>query len=356
MSFMRRILGGNLDMRVGLAPCIAFAFAAFLAAAPISLAQEADWSKVVAAAKSEGRLVFYNGGTIGVPRAVTKLFEKKYGIQVDVVEGLPSEIRERMRSERASGRAIGDFHLAGAPTAAAEQIAGSYQPHGPLPLAVKLREPFRDNGVVIPVSLSRFSVLINTNLVKADDVPKSWMEFLEPKWRGKILISDPRIGGPAQGTFAVLYDVFGREYLEKLALQNLVIEKDWRLAERRTANGEYSVNFPFNLPDLNDLQGLPVQPIVPREGTPYNPTYVMMLKNAPHPNAARLFMNFWLDDEAQTVVSEYGQESTTGAPRSDKIPPAAIPVYQAKLMGTVDPDPAHIDKMVAMFKEILGVR
>jgi len=321
------------------------------AAAQSAAQSDQEWEAVVAAAKKEGKLVFYNGTTVVVPRLITKAFEQKYGIQVDVAEGSPSAVRERVRSEQAAGRAIGDVHLVGITTGAPEKAAGTYEPHGYIPNARKLPARFKDDGYMLGVTISRFAILMNTRLVKPEDEPKSWFDLLDPKWKGRMLSGDPRTGGGAQVSYTVFYDKYGKDFLQKLGDQKPEFMVDFALAERRTAQGEFAINYPFNVSSMANLRGLPIKAVMPKEGAPYVWSLVAKLKNAPHPNAARLFMNFFLEDEAQAIYSANGQESTTGV-ISDKLPEDMVPLFKADLIGTADP--FKLPEMVKMFSELYG--
>jgi len=90
------------------------------------------------------------------------------------------------------------------------------------------------------------------------------------------------------------------------------------------------------LPDILDLKGLPVTAIIPTEGCPYVRFDGTMLKNAPHPNAARLLLDFFLSDEAQLLYANMGFVSVVGG-LEGKIAAEAQPLAQAKLLGTTDP-------------------
>src|SRR5690606_19574621 len=102
-------------------------------AVPTNAQSEADWSKVIADAKKEGKVVFYNGTTVVVPPRIAEMFTVKYGIPVDVLNGRAGEIRERIRSEQAAGMRIADVTLNGIGTATTQKTGGAFQPHGPLP-------------------------------------------------------------------------------------------------------------------------------------------------------------------------------------------------------------------------------
>ena len=112
-------------------------------------------------------------------RQLGEQFQKEYGIAVEVLDGRASEIRERIRTEQAAGRAIGDLIYSGATSIALQTAEGAFKPHGPLPLAGNLAEPFTSNGTFLPSSAGNFALLINTNLVKEDI--KSWKDSREPQ-------------------------------------------------------------------------------------------------------------------------------------------------------------------------------
>ena len=100
-----------------------------------------------------------------------------------------------------------------------------------------------------------------------------------------------------------MYDTFGKEFHEKLAAQKPVFSRDIANSERRVARGEFPLYLPFSLQNYNNLKGLPIKPIVPAEGRPYVRFDLTMLKNAPHPNAARVFMNHYLEPESADSCS-----------------------------------------------------
>ena len=96
-----------------------------------AMAQQADDPALVAAAKQEGKFTFYTS-FLGAPfhLAAIKSFEKKYGINVELLDVRASELRERLRTEQAAGRFIGDVIQNGAATMIRSQRDGELQPHG----------------------------------------------------------------------------------------------------------------------------------------------------------------------------------------------------------------------------------
>jgi iron(III) transport system substrate-binding protein len=307
-----------------------------------------EWNQLVEAAKKEGNLVVYTAA-VGQPAhiVVGRAFEKKYGIQVSYLEARASEIRERIRTEQAAGRFIGDLSHNGATTTALQMAEGTFQPHGGIPNAKNLRPPFKSDDTRVPVFASAYAILVNTNLVKPADEPKSWKDLLNPKWKGKILADDMRALGGGSVTFFVLHDQFGREYHDKLALNQPVWSRDLRASERRVARGDFPIWIPMSTNSYSALKGLPVKLITPVEGYPYITYEMAVLKNAPH--AARLFIDFFVSDEAQLIQDQLGLSMVT----KTKAPPGTAEenaIRNARLMGTTDA--SRQDEMLRLSKEI----
>ena len=324
--------------------------AAFGVPASAGAQDGADWQQVVDAAKKEGKLVIYTA-TLGSPyhKTVVKAFEDKYGIRVDMLEARASEVRERVRIEQAAGRFVGDIHHNGSTTTWLMMRDGNLQPHGAIPNARNIVPPFEADDIRIPAEVISYSVMINRNLVKSADEPKSWKDLLDPRWAGKILSDDYRALGGGAVFFVVMYNTFGKEFHEKLAAQKPVFARDIANSERRVARGEFPIYIPFSLQDYNQLKSLPIKPIVPAEGRPYVRFDLTTLKNAPHPNAARVFMNFYLKPAQQLVFANAGYNPVV-KDVVEKVDPELRPLLATKAMGTTVPE--RQDDMLELAKQI----
>jgi iron(III) transport system substrate-binding protein len=298
---------------------------------------EAEWKKVLEAAKKEGKVVVYSGavGSPVVPK-VAAAFEAKYRIRMEVLEARASELRERIRTEQTAGKLLGDVSYNGSTTTALQLAEGAFQAYGALPNAARPVAPFKADGTRVPIYIIQYGILVNTDMVKPAEEPKSWKDLLNPRWKGKILSDDMRALGGGAVFFMVTVQSFGVEFQNKLAEQQPHMNRDLRGNYPRVARGEYPVYVPFTLPDILDLKGLPVKAIIPTEGCPYVRFDGTMLKNAPHPNAARLLLDFFLSDEAQLLYANMGFVSVVGG-LEGKIAAEAQPLAQAKLLGTTDP-------------------
>ena len=306
---------------------------------------------MVDAAKKEGKLLIYTA-SIGSPfhKKVIEAFEAKYGIKVELLEARASEVRERVRVEQAAGRFLGDLHHNGSTTTWLMTRDGNFQPHGAIPNIKNVDPTYKADDTKIPAEVISYSLLVNKNLVKPADEPKSWKDILDPKWTGQdpVATTTARWAAARCSSWSCT-STFGREFHEKLAAQKPVFSRDLQNNERRCARGEFPLYLPFNLQDLNTLKGLPVKAVVPAEGRPYVRFDISMLKNAPHPNAARLFMNHYLEPESQIVFANAGYDPVVKGVVEKTIPEIRA-LLATKAMGTTDPPKQ--DEMLALAKEI----
>ena len=299
-------------------------------------AQTADWAAVERAAKREGAVAIYNTG-VGLHRDVAQAFTARYGIKVDFLDMRASELRERVRIEQAAGRHLADLCLNGSTGAIIMDRLGQFEPHGGLPNEANALPEMAGNGTRISIFVNLFGFMINTRIVTPDVEPKGYRDLLNPFFKGKILADDPRAAGEGYATFATTYEHLGRDFQLALQKQNLSFSRNLLEGGTRVARGEYAVYFPQKFPDYVLLKQLPVKFVWPVEGSPWQVFMLAMLKRAPHPNAARLLLNFFLDPEAQLLYARSGRGVTVKGVL-EKAPPEMRVALGAKRLATADPD------------------
>src|SRR6202035_3489591 len=137
------------------------------------------------------------------------------------------------------------------------------------PNAANVRPPFKTTDFSVPAYVQPMGILINTRLVRGEDVPTSWNDLNAPKWKGKLLSDDMRPLGSGNTLFAILQKSMGADFNEKLAEQKPVFSRDMRNDARRVARGEYPIYITQVFALASDLKGLPVKVVIPKEGAPY---------------------------------------------------------------------------------------
>jgi iron(III) transport system substrate-binding protein len=312
---------------------------------------EDEWGKIVAGAKKEGRVVLYSAFVgLAAHQDLKKNFESLYGITVDILEARASEVRERIRVEHTAGRYAADVSENGRTTTTLQIKEDQvFDAHGPLPSLGHLKPEFRSDDIRVPVFAIVYGILANSQLVKPADEPKSWMDLTDPRWKGKILSDDFRALGGGGVLFYVLQETLGRDFHEKLAKQELRFSREIPANERRVARGEYPLYIPVGSSATPQLKGLPVKFLSPSEGLPYIGYDLALLKNAPHPNAGRLLMEYYLGQKMQQSFANLGLVPVTADALPD-VDPTVAAIEKSKLLGTTDPE--RMNEMLALAKQI----
>lgn len=142
----------------------------------------------------------------------------------------------------------------------------------------------------------------NPNLIPADEVPRSWQEFVDPKWTGKTVTSHPAFSGGAAVNFSLIIQTHGWDWVQKLAAIDNLFVRGHAAVARMVITGERPLALisHHNLLQAKD-EGQPIELVLPEEGIPAAHVFIAIPKDAPHPNAARLFLNFMLTEEASAA-------------------------------------------------------
>lgn len=272
-------------------------------------AQDTD-AELERLAKEEGQVVWYTIVPASGSQAVADAFMQRYpGIQVDVQRLGGYGLWERLSAEHAAGRAIADVFTQSVfevrEEAAKRGIIAKYVP----PVATKMSPLYYDaNGYSFSNRLACIALAYNTNLVPDDKAPKEWRDLLDPAWAGqKIGILDARATGVG---FSINWQIanekeLGKEYLTAIAAQKPVLYEDSGQMVSQLASGEYPI---MVLPEYRawDLikKGAPIKVNYPSEGVPCSIDFTHLIANASHPNAAKLFMNYYASPEGADQLAK----------------------------------------------------
>jgi iron(III) transport system substrate-binding protein len=303
-----------------------------LAAAPPASAITPD---LIAAAKKEGKVVYYTSIDLPMAEKIAKAFEAKFpGISVRVERSGAERVFQRSAQEYSSRiTAVDIVNSSDAAHFIAWRQEGILAPHVPEDVAKHYPAAHKDaDGLFASFRVGLSVIGINTNLVKAEEAPKSFADLLDPKWAGKMVKAHPAYSGTIMNsTFQMARDI-GWDYFEKLAKQRVMQVQSATDPPKKLALGERAVMFDGAgyLVIQAKERGDPVEIVYPAEGTPIATSPSAVFKAAPNPNCARLFQNWMHSREGQQIVVDFARQYSPHKQTVEK--PGVRPLAQIKLM------------------------
>ena len=290
---------------------------------------------MVEAAQKEGRLTIYSYNFVGdVGLAVSRAFREQYGIQVDIITGRGSAFIERLKTEKRMGSILADMSDNSATNAKNMKEQGfTISIAGELP-ALREKDVWLADVLamdpqerhLITFNFSTYSSFVNTNLVKLGEEPKVWKDLLDPRWKGKMIVADPTTGAGLLNTFVPLMreKVVDEEFLKGLYKQDIRFALSAPDAAAITSRAERSLVITATSSEFGSpiAQGAPIRAVALSDGTVLSAVVVVAYGGAPHPNAAKLFMNWLISQEGQTVYSKAASVNSTRKDVSSSLPKA----------------------------------
>jgi iron(III) transport system substrate-binding protein len=288
---------------IGLIACIL----AFCVAAPSS-AQDA---KVIEAAKKEGRLVLYGTMQTDIFELLQKAFQKKTGITIDYWRTSATKVLERALSEARAGKALFDLVMATEDATRImlkEGILTRYDSpmnrHFPKEAIDPHLGPRARNHII--------GIVYNTSLVKPADAPKSLEDLVKPQYRGKLVMADPTLHTTTAQWLSNIHKLLGKAkadtFVRDLAAMKPTLVESFNPAAERVTSGELPIGITYvYYVYLNGIKkGAPIDYV--RTGKFLgDASYLTLFHKAPHPNAAKAFIDFFLDEESMNLMAKAGE-------------------------------------------------
>lgn len=288
--------------------------AAALAAPRLARAQ--TWADSVspalaAAARKEAAVTFYTSVDVMVAERMTALFNASFpDIRLRVERSGAERILQRLMQEASSNIREADVIESSDITSFIDWKARGWMAQY-VPAAVAQHWPAeeKDPDGCFAAIRAHLSVLAwNTRQIKPDAAPRSYADLLLPQWRMRMVKAHPAYSGTIlTGTFAIV-QTLGWPFFEQLAKQRVMQVQSSTEPPKKVAQGERSI-----MADGNEYNAFflkearePIEIVYPPEGTPLVPGQAGVLKDAPHPNAARLFAEFLFSRECQQMMCDLG--------------------------------------------------
>lgn len=302
---------------------MALATAAALALGQTAAAQTAD--ELYEAAKDEGEVTWYvSQFSTGLAEELGQMFSEKYpGIAVNVIRATGQVIYARLAQDVRAGVAQADV-FSGTDLGHLHELRdqGMLMEFTP-PDADSVRAPYKDMqpGFWYATTANPTVMAYNTDQVSAEEAPQNWTDLTDPKWKGKVAVTHPGFSGGA-GSWAVLMKkLYGSDFFTGLRDNDPYIGRSLIDPPTVIAAGERAVGIAvFSVAARNKLSGNPIEIIYPTDGSKLSLGGTAVLSNAPHPNAAQLFVNFIIGEEASARMVENGMLPISAAVE----PPAGV--------------------------------
>jgi ABC-type Fe3+ transport system substrate-binding protein len=319
-------------MRIG--PTVALALAlvslerpAYIFSAEPAPTWKVEWEKTVEAAKKEGQISVYGSDTF--EPFLQGAFQKKYPeIKLSFVGGRAPVVGPKLITERRAGKYLADVVLTGPGTPYRMYYKNqALDPIGPALILPEVLDESKwwqgkhhyvdqENKYIFiyEATVQSGDLAYNTKLVKPEEL-KSYWDLLRPKWRGKIVAMDPKVSGAVSRGIRFFYfsQALGPKFIARLFGEtDITLARDFTQMLDWLATGKFSIGIFVGSSETAQAasQGLPIKEFPPshfQEGaavSPFNGT-VSLVNRAPHPNAAKLLINWLLSRDGQTAVQQH---------------------------------------------------
>ena len=283
------------------------------------------------AVAQSGRVVVYNAGGPELFKPMSEAFAAKYPqVRIDVINAGVGELFTRIRAETANPR--GDVLMG----ASGEAFVGNTD----LFLSYRSKEAAAFDPKVVGskdsfwgFSMPLQALIVNTRLMPLDQAPKSWKDLGEPRYKGKIIMSNPSLSGSAYGQIAQILQLHGWDLMQKV-IANATFVAQSAVVYQNVAKGEYAIGLTgdSNIVTMAE-QGYPVAAVYPSEGTALRFDASGVIKGGPNQENAKLFLDFVNSKEAHDIIVKSKRRSVrTDAPA----PGGQVPTTQIKTFAYDD--------------------
>ena len=288
-----------LSATVGIAGLSASAFAA------------EDEQSLYEAAKAEGGVIWYTSQFTAerAERACATFREKYPGVNCNPVRASGSVTFQRVFQEAQSNAVQADvFSTSDLTDLVQLREGGHLAPYKPADLSAALdvvRNFSEPDGYWTVSNVAPIGIAYNTQLVSEADAPKNWEDLLDPKWKDQVAIAHPGFSGSTNVWAVAMFRKYGWDYFERLEANKPHIGRSIVDGYNLVVSGERKIALaPINGTEEGAKDGRPVKAVYPTDGVLVPPSGSAVLAKAPHPNAARLFVNFMLSREMSQFLAD----------------------------------------------------
>ena len=337
-----------------------------------------EWEQSLEAAKREGQVVVYIAGYAPVVEAFKKDFPE---IQVTAISAPGAQLSARITAERRAGKYLADVYSGGANSTYNVFYKGKVlDPIKPVLFLPEVLDESKWYGgkhrYIDPEEMYIFAYVANAgpnqfhynkNLVDRSEF-KSYWDFLQPRWKGKIVSLDPGVTGiGATMQFLFYHPELGPEFIRKLyGGMDVTFSKEERQMTDWLAQGKFPLCIGCQDAQRAKSQGLPVDTFDNdgwKEGGSLTSSFgtLSVLNNAPHPHAAKVFINWFLSRAGQSALQKIGRPADPPNSRRIDIPKDDVPEDRRfapgrRYLDVTRPEWQDLEPVFKLVKEIINAR
>ena len=289
-----------------LLPCFLLSCAMLVLAGGFGPAIAAD-TVDLAAAKREGKIVWYTSVPIETAQKIANLFEQKNGIKVELFRSGGSNILRRFQQEADGGKVFVDVLTHSEPAAARvmtkKGLFVSFKATDFDKVPAEVKDP---NGYHVAQRLNVMAIYLRDDKVPAADRPKRWADLTQPKYKGKMVMADPSFTSLLVTITGMLAKTQGWGFFEKLRQNDILLVQGNQQVSDMVKRGERVIAVGADAAYVGEVKktGLPVSTLYPEDGAFIIPSPSSVVKNSPNPNAAKAFADFMLSKTVQELFPQ----------------------------------------------------
>jgi iron(III) transport system substrate-binding protein len=267
-------------------------------------------AKQIETAKKDGKLVLYGTMQSDIFDLLQKAFHKKTGIVVDYWRTSATKVMERALSEARAGKALFDLVMTTEDTMRIMLKEGMLAKYDS-PMNKDFPKDAIDPDLGPRARNHIVGIVYNKSVINPADAPKSLEDLVKPQYRGKLVMADPTLHTTTAQWLANVHKLVGRDKADKfvrdLAGMKPTLVESFGPAADRITTGEIPIGITYvYYVYLNGIKGAPLEYV--RTGKFLgDASYLALFHRAPHPNAAKAFIDFFLDEESMNLMAKAGE-------------------------------------------------
>lgn len=297
----------------------AFSRRSFLQSSALAAGAATLGGPLARVAGAQEGMVWYSGSSARSVEAWAQMFHEKTGIPAETFRTGGVKLAQKFEAEVQAGQLRCSAIDSSLPAIMMDWVDRGLIAEYESPEAQHYPDDVRDPGYWSPIKALVLCIAYNADLISPDEAPQTWEEVLDPKWKGMMTMPDAFYSGSALHWYGAMRKAYGKEFMENLARQDVLIRQGSGATADTLTSGERPLA-PMMLlyrvfADID--KGANLQVVIPEVGAPVSYMTIGLPKNAPNPEAGKQFIDFALSNAAQSF---WQQEFHTPSLRQDVEP------------------------------------